>query len=124
MNKFYQYLTKIRPLINAVGLNEEAKLPDNTLGKHFRWVDGKPDGQRMPLKHIPNVIRALNAAGMIPVIDGWSFYGEFGHSTITAIKQVGEPKVIEKGNAFEYEQKQYRNLIDEIDFLTYFNESI
>lgn len=59
MTVFYELLEKIGPLTKAAPLNDLAGLPRNTLGKHYRWVQGKPDGKPCPPKHFPAVVLAL-----------------------------------------------------------------
>ena len=71
MSTFHDYLTKIRPLVNASGLETAAGLPTNTLGKHYRWVDGKPAGQACHQKHFPAIVRAICATFGCIEIDGW-----------------------------------------------------
>lgn len=68
---FYDFLATIRPLVNASGLEKSAGLPSNTLGKHFRHADGKPDGQPCHPKHFPAIVRALCAVfGVIEINAG------------------------------------------------------
>lgn len=59
---FNDFLLKIRPLINARGLENAAGIPKNTLGKHYRYADGKPDGNQCPQKHFKAIVCALCAA--------------------------------------------------------------
>ena len=59
MTAFYELLERIAPLTMAAPLNDLAGLPRNTLGKHWRWMQGKPDGRPCPPKHFPAVVRAL-----------------------------------------------------------------
>ncbi len=58
-NELHELLSRIRPLTFADRLAKAAGLPENTLGKHYRWVDGKPDVRPCPVKHQAAVVRAL-----------------------------------------------------------------
>lgn len=71
MSALNNLLACIRPLVNASGLEVAAGLPRNTLGKHYRWADGKPNGQPCHRSHFPAIVRALCAAFGCIEIDGW-----------------------------------------------------
>lgn len=57
--KIYELLVKIRPVINASALESAAGLPKNTLGKHYRWVDGLPYGQKISSIHYSSLLTTL-----------------------------------------------------------------
>ena len=76
MNEFYELLSRIRPLTFADRLAKMAGLPSNTLGKHYRWVDGKPDGRPCPVKHQAAVVRALVDVYGAVVVGGEVVTGE------------------------------------------------
>lgn len=67
---FYDFLATIRPLVNASRLELAAGLPTNTLGKHYRHADGKPNGQPCHPKHFPAIARALCAVFGVIEING------------------------------------------------------
>ena len=119
MEKFYQYLDRVRPIINARALEKSAGIPINALGKHFAWRDGK-EGYQLPPAHIGPIIRALCAVfgnvqiGEVRLI---SFPDE---PVIIGITDIGEPETIEHPGHFEYKQGQRRALYDDFDFVHYF----
>ena len=69
---FNEFLLTIRPLIKASKLEKAAGVPSNTLGKHYRYADGKPDGNQCPQKHFKAIMRVLRAAFVDIEIDGLS----------------------------------------------------
>jgi hypothetical protein len=126
MNKLYDLLNNIRPLINASGLEKAAKLPKNALGKHYRWADGKDQGRAISIEHGPDIVRALCEVFGTIEIGGWTIWarfeepGIFGHRPI-ADREV-ESKEIEmpgQGTHFEYLAPEYRTVWDDFDFATY-----
>lgn len=123
---FYDFLTKIRPLVNASGLESAANLPTNTLGKHFRWADGKPNGQACNPKHFPAIVRALCAVFGTIEIGGWRITCDQEGPAIFAAKPIPgrEIEIIEADGphvTFEYLQPEWRELYDDFDFATYFS---
>jgi hypothetical protein len=123
MNKLHDLLNKIRPLINASGLEKAAKLPKNALGKHYRWADGKDQGRAISIEHGPNIVRALCATFGTIEIDGWNIQARWDEPGIIAYRAIPDRKVkskeVEKG-LFEYNVPQHRELYDDFDFSTYF----
>lgn len=121
---FHDLLTKIRPMVNASGLEYAAGLPRNTLGKHYRWADGKPNGQECNRKHFPTIVRALCAAFGCIEIDGWRITCDQDGPAIFASKAIPgrEPEIVEGDGAFEYLQPEYRQLYDNFDFSVYFGK--
>ncbi len=121
---FHDFLTKIRPLVNASGLEAAAGLPRNTLGKHYRWADGKPAGQECHRKHFPAIVRALCAAFGCIEIDGWRITCDPDGPAIFASKAIPgrEPEVFDIDGTFEYLQAEYRHLYDDFDFSVYFGK--
>lgn len=123
MNAFYNLLAKIRPLVNASGLELAANLPKNTIGKHYRYQDGKPNGQPCHSKHFPAIVRALCAAFGVIEIDGWRITCDPEGPAIFAIRpipgrkaEITEPKP----GTFEYLQAEWRQVYADFDFYTYF----
>lgn len=120
---FHDFLNKIRHLVTNTVLEEMAKIPRNTLGKHFHWVDGKPNGEPIPPAHITNIVRALCATFGTIEINGWRIYAAFGDPAIIAIKSIpdrpAEAVEVTEG-VFEYSQSEYRMLYDDFDFINYF----
>ncbi len=55
----YTYLDSIRPLISPTAVERAAGLPNNALGKHYLWRDGKSKTGRLALKHAPAIYKAL-----------------------------------------------------------------
>lgn len=121
---FNDFLTKIRPLVNASGLESAAGLPKNTLGKHYRWADGKPAGQECHRKHFSAIIRALCAAFGCIEIDGWRITCDPAGPAIFASKAIPgmDPEIVEVDGTFEYLQPEYRQVFDDFDFSVYFGE--
>lgn len=119
---FHDFLTKIRPLVNASGLEKAAGLPANTLGKHYRQADGKPNGQACHPKHFPSIVRALCAVFGVIEIDGWRITCDQEGPAIFAIRPIPgrETECIETENGFEYLQPEWRQVYDDFDFYTYF----
>lgn len=124
MSALNDLLTKIRPLVNASGLESAAGLPRNTLGKHYRWADGKPNGQECHRKHFPAIVRALCTVFGCIEIDGWRITCDHDGPAIFASKNIPgrEPEIVEVDGTFEYLQPEYRQLYDEFDFATYFGK--
>jgi len=58
-NPLYTYLDNIRPLISPTAVERAANLPNNALGKHYLWRDGKSKTGRLALKHAPAIYKAL-----------------------------------------------------------------
>lgn len=121
---FHDFLTKIRPLVNASGLEQAARLPTNTLGKHYRWADGKPNGQACHPKHFPAIVRALCAVFGVIEINGWRITCDPDGPAIFTAKAIPgrDAEIVEIENSFEYLQPEWRQLYDDFDFATYFSE--
>ena len=123
---FHDFLTKIRPLVNASGLEVAAGIPRNTLGKHYRWADGKPNGQPCHRSHFPAIVRALCAVFGAIEIDGWRITFDPDGPAIFAMRPIPgrevEIKEIQNGSTvlYEYKEQQWRNLYDDFDFSQYF----
>lgn len=122
MSALNELLTKIRPLVNASGLELAANLPTNTLGKHYRWADGKPNGQQCHPKHFPAIVRALCAVFGVIEIGGWRITADPQGPVIFAIRPIPgrEAETVEVDGAFEYLQPEWRQVYDDFDFYTYF----
>lgn len=120
---FHDFLTKIRPLVNASGLEIAAKLPTNTLGKHYRYADGKPNGQPCHQKHFRAIVRALCAAFGVIEIDGWRITCDPDGPAIFAIRAIPgrEIETVEVDGTFEYLQPEWRQVYDDFDFSQYFS---
>lgn len=118
MDKIYQLLDRIRPTTNAAAINAAAKLPKNTLGKHYRWVDEKPNGQPFAPRHSFALVRAL------ALVNGGSI--EMDGHTIRAISvdpgclilewAAGEDEMFETENSFQYRRILNKSLYDVFDF--------
>lgn len=119
---FHDFLTKIRPLVNASALEKAARLPSNTLGKHYRYEDGKLNGQPCNQKHFPAIVRALCATFGMLEIDGWRITCDPEGPAIFAIRpipdRVAEPVEVE--GRFEYLQPEWRQVYDDFDFYHHF----
>lgn len=118
---FHEFLTKIRPLVNASGLEKAAGLPGNTLGKHYAWADGKT-GQACHAKHFPAIVRALCGVFGVIEIGGWRITCDQESPAIFAIRPIPErvAECIETENGSEYLQPEWRQVYDDFDFYTYF----
>jgi hypothetical protein len=123
MNKLHDLLNKIRPLINASGLEKAAKLPKNALGKHYRWADGKPNGQACHQKHFPAIVRALCAVFGVIEIDGWRITCDPESPAIFAIRPIPnrEAETVEVDGGFQYLHPEWRQVYDDFDFSQYFS---
>ncbi len=123
MITFNDFLSKIRPLVNASGLEKSAGLPVNTLGKHYRFADKKPKGQACHPKHFPAIVRALCATFGVIEIDGWRISVDPDAPAIFAIKPIPgrEAETVEVDGSFEYLQPEWRQVYDEFDFSQYFS---
>ena len=119
---FHDFLTKIRPLVNASGLEQAANIPTNTLGKHYRWADGKPNGQACHPKHFPAIVRALCATFGVIEIDGWRITCDPEGPAIFAICPIPDrvAETIEVEGGFEYLQPEWRQVYDDFDFYHHF----
>lgn len=119
---FHNFLSKIRPLVNASGLEKAAGLPVNTLGKHYRYADGKPNGQPCHPKHFTAIIRALCATFGTIEINGWRITCEPKSPAIFTSKAIPGKKArtTEAGGTFEYLQPEWRQVYDDFDFMQYF----
>jgi hypothetical protein len=124
MNALNELLNQARPLVNARALEKSAGLPTNTLGKHYRWADGKPDGQQCHPKHGFSIVQALCKVFGAIEIDGWTFKSE-GH-LLFAFKDVPnrDTEIKEESGGFEYLQPQWRAFYDALDFEIYFTQSL
>ena len=120
---FQDFLSKIRPLVNASGLEVAAGLPRNTLGKHYRWADGKPNGHPCHRSHFPSIVRALCAAFGCIEVDGWRITCDPEGLAIFTIRPIPdrEAETIEVEGGFEYLQPEWRQVYDDFDFATYFS---
>lgn len=108
-------------MINARALEKAAGLPTNTLGKNYRWADGKPDGKQCHPKHGFAIVQALCKTFGVIEIDGWLFRSE-GHLLFASKDvpdRVPEVKEVSPGQ-FEYMQPQWRAFYDALDFEIYF----
>ena len=120
---FNKFLDRIRPLVNASGLEKAASLPGNTLGKHYRHADGKTNGQACHPKHFPAIVRALCATFGVIEIDGWRISVDPDGQAIFAATAIPdrEVEIIEtEDGVFEYLQPEYREVYDDHDFINYF----
>lgn len=119
----HDFLTKIRPLVNASGLEKSAGLPANTLGKHYRHADGKPNGQPCNQKHFPAIVRALCGIFGVIEIDGWRITCDTEGPAIFAIRPIPgrEAETVEVEGTFEYLQPEWRQVYDDFDFSKYFS---
>ena len=116
---FHDFLTKIRPLVNASGLELAANLPTNTLGKHYRHADGKPNGQPCHPKHFPAIVRALCSIFGCIEINGWRITcDQDGPAILVASRPIPGRKAecIETKNGFEYLQPEWRQAYDDLVF--------
>jgi len=122
MSVLNELLTKIRPLVNASGLELAAGLPQNTLGKHYRFADGKPNGQPCNSKHFPAIVRALCATFGCIEIAGWRLTCDPEGPAIFASRPIPgrDIECIETETSFEYIQPEWREVYDDFDFATYF----
>lgn len=120
---FHDFLLKIRPLVNASGLGSAAGLPRNTLGKHYRWADGKPSGQACRRSHFPAIVRALCGVFGCIEVDGWRLTCDPDGPAIFAARPIPgrEVEVIEVEGGFEYLQPEWRQVYDDFDFSVYFS---
>ena len=119
---FHDFLSKIRPLVNASGLELAANLPTNTLGKHYRHADGKPNGQPCHPKHFPAIVRALCATFGVIEIDGWRITCDPEGPAIFTIRPIPGrvAEAIEVDGGFEYLQPEWRQMYYELDFYHHF----
>lgn len=120
---FHDFLNRIRPLVNASGLELAAGLPRNTLGKHYAWADGKA-GQPCHCKHFPAIVRAICAVFGVIEVDGWRITCDPEGPAIFAIRPIPdrEPVITEpEPGQFEYLQPEWRQVYDDFDFATYFS---
>lgn len=125
MNALNELLARIRPLITATDLEIAAGLPQNALGKHYHWADGKPNGRPCHEKHFPAIVRALCAVFGCIEIKGWRITCDPDGPAIFAAKPIRgrAAKVIEtEPGMFEYLQPERRQVYDEFDFYTYFGK--
>lgn len=58
-NDLYTYLDNIRPLISPTAVERAANLPNNALGKHYLWRDGKHPTGRLALHHAPAIYKVM-----------------------------------------------------------------
>jgi|GEM_PF-4662266 len=127
MSKLNDLLVKVRPLISATALEDAAGIPKNTLGKHYRWVDGKANGQAISDKHAPNIVRALcSVFGMIKIGNN-VIVASFEDPAIIIIRPTGELEDIEvtaeNGSSyFLYKEEQSRDVYDDFDFEQFFKQ--
>lgn len=114
--KFYDYLNKIRPIINASALERLAGIPTKSLGKHYSWVDtGK--GNAISQDHSPAIVRAVALVnGGVVKIDRAIVYVEHENQTFTVVNSnkltIDEVAL----GVFEYTEKQSREEYTDFDF--------
>lgn len=126
MKKLHDFLNRIRPLTKASVLEKMAGLPINSIGKHYRWIDGKQDGFPINPNHAPQIFRALCAIFGSVEVEGWRILSGDEPAIITIKSIPGRAaEMVEQedeiGNVFfEYFQPEYRNLYDDFDFVHYF----
>lgn len=120
---FYDFLTQIRPLVNASGLESAAGIPKNTLGKHYAWTDGKSRQPCNP-KHFPAIVRALCKVFGCIEINGWRILCDQDSPAIFTIKPIPgrEAETVEIDDSFEYLQPEWRQVYDDFDFSEYFGK--
>lgn len=125
MQTFYDFLAKIRPLINASEMGKTAGIPRNTLDKHYRYTDGKAYGQPCHPKHFPAIVRAMCAVFGVIEISGWRITCDHEGPAIFAIKPIPgrEAETVEVDGSFEYLQPEWRQVYDDFDLATYFTSS-
>lgn len=118
MSALNSLLYRIRPLVNASGLEVAAKLPRNTLGKHYRWADGKPNGQPCHRSHFPAIVRTLCAVFGCIELDGWRITCDPEGPAIFAIRAIPDrvAETVEAEGVFEYLQPEWRQVYDDFDF--------
>lgn len=118
--KFEIFLDQIRPLINAKALERLAKVPANTLGKHYRWVDQKPNGQRCAVAHYAAILKTLAEIFGAVVIDGSRIQVEgFSFYVTNDLPQVKKVR----GEESLYWQMQMKDVCDAFDITnTYMQE--
>jgi hypothetical protein len=66
---FYQYLDKIRPLVDSKYLEVVSGIPEKALTKHYRWRTGKMSYQ-LPQKHFANIVHGICSVIGCVQIDG------------------------------------------------------
>lgn len=119
---FYDYLKQIRPFIDAQAVNKYAGIPKNTLGKHYRWEDGKPGGKKCPPVHFAAIVRVLCVVFGAIEINGWRFVAGFNDPSIVCIRaipgRVAEDSEVD--GTLEYLQPEWREVYDDHDFAHYF----
>lgn len=120
---FNDFLTRIRPLVNASGLEKAADIPKGVLAKHYMFADGT-GGQPCHRKHFPAIVRALCAAFGCIEIDRWRITCDPDGPAIFASKAISErePEIVEVDGTFEYLQAEWRQLFDDFDFSVYFEK--
>ena len=124
MTRFNNFLSNIRPLVNASGLETAAMLPKNTLGKHYRWADGKPDGKPCSKIHFPAIARSLCAAFGSIDVGGWRITCDPDGPAIFASRPIPgrEIESLEVDGSFEYLKPEWRQVYDDFNFSEYFSE--
>ncbi len=124
MKKLHDFLNQIRPLVKASALEKIAGLPINSLGKHYRWIDGKKDGFPINPDHAPQIFRALCSIFGSVEVEGWRIVAGDEPAIITIKAIPGRDAEIVEAEGphltFEYLQPEYRNLYDNFDFVHYF----
>lgn len=118
---FHNFLTEIRPLVNASGLELAANVPRNTLNKHYAWADGK-SGQACHIKHFPNIVRAVcKSVGSVKINEWQITYDQEGFVFVVSKKIPGrEQEPIEADTGIEYVHPEWRELLDDSDFIQFF----
>ena len=121
MSKLNDLLVKVRPLISATALEDAAGIPKNTLGKHYRWVDGKANGQAISQWHGANIIRALCSIWGVLKLGNDLIYASFDEPEIIVITRTGKVEdvetTLENGSVFfVYKEEQHRALYDDYEF--------
>jgi len=119
MKHLNELLIKARPIVNAVGLEKAAGLPNNTLGRHYRWADKLPHGQPCSPNHFAPIVRALcEVAGCVEVA-GWTVRAN--KTLFICVKDIPNRQVkfkevrTETSSTFEYKFEQWQCLLDDIE---------
>ena len=120
---FYEFLETIRPVINTSALEKSAGIPKNTLGKHYRYIDGKPSGQKCPPHHFGALARALcQLFGCIKFND-WTIQTDGTILLIKKNKPNTTPVITENPpGTFEYSVIEYRDVLDDSDLQCFANQ--
>lgn len=126
MKVLNELLLKARPIVNAVGLEKASGLPNNTLGRHYRWADGLPHGQPCSPNHFAPIVRALcEVFGCIEVA-GWTVRAFDTHflcvKTIPGRQLKIKEIKSEASSSFEYKEDQYRAIVEDYHLRGFFRD--